>query len=149
MRRATPKPGRAPLCASSSSSPSSCLTPHTLPLACRPHLGPNRHAAVSGVESTFTVFAKDAFSNHRDGTGIGDGKSDPFLVIVEGPSGGTVVTSTARVALTVDDGTADAAGFFTLTYDGATTRALAASVPLNPTSSVQPAPGSAWRVFLQ
>ena len=94
-------------------------------------VGTGLNSAVSGSESEFVVHSKDAFGNPRDGTGgTGDGTSDTFLVTVVGPVGGTVVTSTARVTLTVSDSSNSPVGSFTLTPwgDGRTTRPLSAGI---------------------
>jgi len=80
--------------------------------------------AVVGIQTGFTIHAKDKFGNARPNdstthfTGHGDGKSDHFLVTLTGSNGYVVTTSSATQTVTVDD---SSACNFKLSFAGATT----------------------------
>ncbi|KAL3774885.1 hypothetical protein ACHAW5_007303 [Stephanodiscus triporus] len=77
-------------------------------------------SAVVGVETGFLIESRDKFGNLRSGSSTphldksGDGMSDAFLVSLVGPSGNTVVTSTAVEVLTSSDSSIP--GYFRLSY---------------------------------
>jgi len=79
-------------------------------------------SAVVGVETGFTIEARDKFGNLRSGTSTsnidesGDGESDAFLVSLVGPSGHTTLTSTAVQVLTSSDSITF--GYFRLSLGG-------------------------------
>ena len=79
-------------------------------------------SAVVGVETGFTIEARDKFGNLRTGSSTsnidesGDGMSDAFLVSLVGPSGHTTLTSTAVQVLTSSDSAVS--GHFRFSYGG-------------------------------
>ena len=78
--------------------------------------------AIVGVETGFLIESRDKFGNLRSGSSTphldrsGDGMSDAFLVSFAGPSGNTVVTSTAVEFLNCLDSSIP--GYFRLSYGG-------------------------------
>ena len=88
---------------------------------------------VANIPNTFTVHAKDAFSNDRRGTrtpanlGTGTGSDDSFLVTLVGPGDTRYVTSTAVHHLNLTSNSNDVnslGGTFTLTYGDRTTEEI-------------------------
>ena len=88
---------------------------------------------VANIPNTFTVHAKDAFSNDRRGTrtpanlGTGTGSDDAFLVTLVGPGDTRYVTSTAVHHLNLTSNSNDVnslGGTFTLTYGDRTTEEI-------------------------
>jgi hypothetical protein len=88
----------------------------------------------AGIPVSFSVVARDAFSNVRGGDrtpsnlGTGSGANDAFRVRIVG-GGATYLTSTAVVQIRADaHQSATLGGSFTITYKGATTPALPVDV---------------------
>jgi len=86
--------------------------------------GPGVTTAIDAIQTSFTINAKDPFSNDRRGDrtpaglGSGSGNDDPFLVEFFGPDNYYDATSSAIQNIYIDANANDLGGMFKVTIDG-------------------------------